>query len=56
MGARSKIALGAVLKNFWRVAQHPWIAGKLATLQGEKLLFNLLHAGRIPGRPGRSAS
>jgi len=43
MGARSKIALGAVLKNFWRVAQHPWIASKLAALQGEKLLFNLLY-------------
>ena len=50
MGARSKIALGAVLKNFWRVAQHPWIASKLATLQGEKLLFNLLYPRADSGR------
>ncbi len=50
MGARSKIALGAVLKNFWRVAQHPWIASKLATLQGEKLLFNLLYPQADSGR------
>ena len=50
MGARSKIALGAVLKNFWRVAQHPWIASKLASLQGEKLLFNLLYPRADSGR------
>ncbi|MCX5889739.1 MAG: radical SAM protein, partial [Deltaproteobacteria bacterium] len=53
MGARSKIALGAVLKNFWRVAQHPWIASKLATLQGEKLLFNLLYPRADSGRANK---
>ena len=51
MGARSKIALGAVLKNFRRLAQHPWIGAKLATLQGEKWLFNLLYP-RARYRPG----
>ena len=43
MGTRSRIALGMVVKNFRRLAKHPWIGGKLATLQGEKWLFNLLY-------------
>jgi len=43
MGTRSGIALGVVVKNFRRLARHPWIATKLATLQGEKWLFNLLY-------------
>ena len=42
-GYRSRIALGVVVKNFRRLARHPWIGGKLATLQGEKWLFNLLY-------------
>ncbi|MFZ5448731.1 MAG: SPASM domain-containing protein [Thermodesulfobacteriota bacterium] len=32
-----------VVKNFRRLAKHPWIATKLATLQSEKWLFNLLY-------------
>jgi radical SAM protein with 4Fe4S-binding SPASM domain len=43
MGSRSRIALGVVVKNFQRLAQHPWIGSKLVALQGEKWLFNLLH-------------
>src|SRR5665647_1259654 len=43
MGTRSRIALGMIVKNFRRLAKHPWIGGKLATLQGEKWLFNLLY-------------
>lgn len=43
MVSRSRIALGMVLKNFRRVAGHPWIASKLVTLEGEKWLFNLLY-------------
>jgi len=43
MGTRSRIALGVVVKNFRRLAKHPWIGAKLATLQGEKWLFNLLY-------------
>jgi radical SAM protein with 4Fe4S-binding SPASM domain len=43
MSSRSRIALGVVVKNFWRLAMHPWIGAKLVTLQGEKWLFNLLY-------------
>ncbi len=56
MGTRSKIALGAVLKNFRRVAQHPWIASKLATLQGKSYSSICSIPGPIPGRPVRSAN
>ncbi len=50
MGSRSKIALGVVVKNFRRLAKHPWIVSKLVSLQGEKLLFNLLHPHARSGR------
>jgi radical SAM protein with 4Fe4S-binding SPASM domain len=43
MSARSRVSLGVVLKNFRRLARHPWIASKLVTLQGEKWLFNQLY-------------
>jgi radical SAM protein with 4Fe4S-binding SPASM domain len=43
MAARSRIAPGVVVKNIRRLAKHPWIASKLATLQTEKWLFNLLY-------------
>jgi radical SAM protein with 4Fe4S-binding SPASM domain len=43
MSTRSGIALGVIVKNFRRLAKHPWIGAKLATLQGEKWLFNLLY-------------
>jgi len=42
MPSRSRIPLGAVLKNFARVARHPWIARRLVALETEKWLFNLL--------------
>ena len=53
MTSRSRIAPGVVLKNFRRLARHPWIAANLATLQGEKWLFNLLHPRSDNGRAGR---
>ena len=43
MGTKSRISLGVIVKNFRRLAKHPWIGGKLATLQGEKWLFNVLY-------------
>ena len=49
MGTRSRISLGVIAKNFRRLAQHPWIASKLVSLQGEKLLFNLLYPRRTEG-------
>lgn len=52
MVSRSKIALGAILKNFGRVAKHPWIASKLTALEGEKRLFNLLHPSAKQGWAG----
>lgn len=53
MVSRSKVALGAVLKNFWRIARHPWIGAKLAALQGEKWLFNLLYPQAQNGQARR---
>lgn len=43
MPVRSRISLGAILKNFARVARHPWIASRLVALEGEKWLFNALY-------------
>jgi radical SAM protein with 4Fe4S-binding SPASM domain len=43
MDTRSRVALGMVVKNFRRLAKHPWIGTKLVTLQSEKWLFNLLY-------------
>lgn len=43
MPARSHISLGAMLKQFGRVARHPWIARRLAALEAEKWLFNALY-------------
>ncbi|GAB6037058.1 radical SAM protein [Fundidesulfovibrio butyratiphilus] len=43
MSKRSSIALGTVLKNFARVARHPWIASRLVALEKEKLLFKWLN-------------
>jgi radical SAM protein with 4Fe4S-binding SPASM domain len=50
MGARSRVALGVVVKNFRKLAKHPWIVSKLIGLQGEKLLFNLLYPRAENGR------
>jgi len=42
MAKRSGIGAGATLKLFRRMAKHPWIGLKLAKLQQEKWMFNLL--------------
>jgi len=43
MATRSRVSLGVIAKNFWRLAKHPWIGSKLVTLQAEKLFFNALY-------------
>jgi radical SAM protein with 4Fe4S-binding SPASM domain len=53
MSTRSKVSLGVVLKNFRKLARHPWIASKLVALEGEKLLFNLLYPRAKAGRARR---
>ena len=53
MGSRSRISLGVIVKNFRRLARHPWIAGKMATLQTEKWLFNLLYPQAQNGQARR---
>ncbi|MFA5110707.1 MAG: radical SAM protein, partial [Desulfobaccales bacterium] len=53
MSSRSRIALGVILKNFRRLAKHPWIGGKLATLQSEKWFFNLLYPQAQTGKANR---
>jgi radical SAM protein with 4Fe4S-binding SPASM domain len=53
MDTRSTIALGVVTKNFRRLVKHPWIGTKLAAIQGEKWLFNLLHPRAQTGKAGK---
>jgi radical SAM protein with 4Fe4S-binding SPASM domain len=53
MGSRSRVAWGVVWKNFWRMARHPWIASKLATLEMEKSLFNILYPWAATGWANR---
>ncbi len=53
MSKRSKVASKAVIKNFWKLARHPWIAGKLAALQGEKWFFNALYPTAKDGRANK---
>lgn len=43
MPSRSAVSLGVIAKNFFRVARHPWIGLKLASLEAEKLFFNVLY-------------
>ncbi len=43
MGRRSAVALSAVIKNMSKLARHPEIAMRLASLQTEKWLFNALN-------------
>jgi radical SAM protein with 4Fe4S-binding SPASM domain len=50
MDMRSRISLGVIVKNFLPLAKHPWIGAKLATLQSEKWLFNLLYPRPQNGR------
>ena len=42
---RSRVSPWAALKLFPRVAPHPWIVSRLAGLELEKGIFNLLHPG-----------
>ncbi len=53
MSKRSKVAPGIILKNFSKIAKHPWIASKLVKLQGEKLLFDLLYPYNDQGRANK---
>jgi radical SAM protein with 4Fe4S-binding SPASM domain len=53
METRSNIALNVILKHFGRLAKHPWIGAKLATLQGEKWLFNWLYPQAREGLANR---
>jgi radical SAM protein with 4Fe4S-binding SPASM domain len=50
MSKRSSIALGTILKNFSRVAAHPWVASRLVALEKEKFLFNMLNPRADQGR------
>jgi len=46
----SDVPAGVVLKNFRRVARHPWITEKLTRLQMAKWLFPLLHPHPASGK------
>jgi radical SAM protein with 4Fe4S-binding SPASM domain len=50
---RTAIGARAVLKSVSRLARHPWIWTKLAGLQGEKWLFNMIRPDRGNGAAGR---
>ncbi|MCP4575685.1 MAG: radical SAM protein [Deltaproteobacteria bacterium] len=50
---KAGIAPGIVLKQTARVASHPWIWTKLAKLQGEKWLFDLLYPRAHNGKAGK---
>jgi radical SAM protein with 4Fe4S-binding SPASM domain len=50
---RSSAGTAVVLKNFCRMAGHPWIGAKLARLELEKRFFNLLHPAHRNGRAGK---
>ncbi len=43
MPARSAVSIGLIIKNLLRLARHPWISGKLITLEAEKRFFNALY-------------
>ena len=43
MSSRSAVSLGIIVKNFLRLAKHPWIGFKLASLEAEKRFFNVLY-------------
>ena len=53
MTKTSSVGSGAILKNFWRFASHPSIGSKLAKLQLEEDLLNLVHPTRKAGRAGK---
>jgi radical SAM protein with 4Fe4S-binding SPASM domain len=49
MSKRSAVSSGAILKHFLKVARHPWIASKLATLQAEKWVFDWVYPKAAEG-------
>jgi len=49
MSKRSSVALGTVLKNFAKVARHPWIAKSLIGLEKEKIFFDFLNPKAAEG-------
>jgi radical SAM protein with 4Fe4S-binding SPASM domain len=53
MISKSSLAIRVILKNFRRLAKHPWIATKLLSLEGEKWWFNLRYPPNPTGEAGR---
>jgi len=47
---RSRVSVGAVVKNLGRFIPYPWIITRLCALQAEKLLFNQLYPRYKNGR------
>jgi radical SAM protein with 4Fe4S-binding SPASM domain len=43
MNRRTAVSHAAIIKNLWRFSRHPRVGIKLAALQAEKNLFNLLY-------------
>jgi radical SAM protein with 4Fe4S-binding SPASM domain len=52
MISKSSLSFRAILKNFRRLAKHPWIASKLLALEGEKWLLNLRYPPNQTGEGG----
>ena len=53
MNKTSAISPVAMMKLFWKHARHPWIARRLAALQGEKWKFNAFGPGGAGGQADR---
>ena len=53
MGKQGSTGMGAVFKNFRRVAPHPWIGLTLAQLELGKRFFNRFHPDRCQGEAGK---
>lgn len=53
MNRTSAISPVAMMKLFWKHARHPWIARRLAALQGEKWKFNAFGPGGRAGEADR---
>lgn len=53
MNKTSAISPVAMMKLFWKHARHPWIARRLAALQGEKWKFNAFGPGGTAGEADR---
>jgi radical SAM protein with 4Fe4S-binding SPASM domain len=43
MSKRSSLALGTILKQTVKIARYPWMAGRLAAVEKEKILFDFLN-------------